>query len=140
MNHGIKKYKFGVDQDYNKALIRNLAKSLIKHEQICTTLAKAKAIRPFVEKLVTKSKQDSLSSRRNIISSLGSDCSEIKKLFDVLGKRYESRPGGYLRIMKAGYRKGDKAPMAVIEFVERDINAKGADDIARQATIESGSA
>lgn len=125
MNHGIKNYKFGIGTDYNKALVRNLAKALIKHEQITTTLAKAKAIRPFVEKLVTKSREDSLARRRNIISTLGSNCFEVQKLFEVLGKRYNQRNGGYLRIMKAGYRKGDKASMAVIEFVDRDINAKG---------------
>lgn len=127
-SHGIKKYTFGVSSAYNKALRRNLAKSLIAHEQIMTTLAKAKALRPFVEKLVTSARKGSIASRRNIVSTLGSDCPEAKKLCSDLAKRYQGRPGGYLRIMKSGFRKGDKSPMAVIEFVDRDINAKGLSD------------
>lgn len=125
MNHGVKTFKFGVSHGYNKALIRNLAKSLIKHEQIVTTLAKAKAVRGYLEKLVTMGKDNTLSNRRRAISRLGSNSPEVKKLFDTLAPRYNERPGGYLRIMKAGFRKGDKAPMAVIEFVDRDIAAKG---------------
>lgn len=133
MNHGIKKARFGVGTDYNKALFRNLAKSLITHEQITTTVAKAKAIRPVVEKLVTLAKSNTLSNRRLAVSKLGSNCPEVVKLFTELGVRYAARAGGYLRIMRAGFRQGDKAPMAVIEFVERDMSAKGREDRARFA-------
>lgn len=133
MNHGIKKARFGVGSDYNKALFRNLAKSLITHEQITTTVAKAKAIRPVVEKLVTLAKSNTLSNRRLAVSRLGSNCPEVVKLFSELGVRYAARAGGYLRIMRAGFRQGDKAPMAVIEFVDRDLSAKGRQDLARHA-------
>lgn len=125
MKHNIKTSKFGVSSDYNKALMRNLAKSLIQHEQIVTTLAKAKALRPYLEKLITKGKKGSLNDRRIVISRLGSNCPEVQKLFDELAIRYKDRQGGYLRILKAGFRTGDKAPMAVIEFVDRNVSAKG---------------
>lgn len=134
MKHKVKKSKFGVGSDYNKALIRNLAKSLIQHEQIVTTLAKAKALRPYLEKLVTKGKSGSLTDRRLVISRLGSNCPAVTKLFSELASRYQSRNGGYLRIMKAGFRTGDKAPMAVIEFVDRDISAKGAADLVHASS------
>jgi large subunit ribosomal protein L17 len=103
-----------------------MSAALIKHEQIVTTLPKAKDLRPVVEKLITMGKRGDLHARRNAMSQLRDDAM-VKKLFDVLGPRYQGRPGGYCRIMKAGFRKGDNAPMAVIEFVDRDVDAKGLD-------------
>ena len=110
--------------------------SLIEHEQIKTTLPKAKELRPIVEKLVTMAKKGDLHSRRTIASRIKQD-DAVKKLFDVLGPRYADRPGGYIRIMKAGFRYGDMAPMAIIEFVDRDVDAKGAGDKARVAAEEA---
>tara|TARA_Y200000002_G_scaffold331772_1_gene297146 strand:+ start:172 stop:555 length:384 start_codon:yes stop_codon:yes gene_type:complete len=107
-------------------MFSNMANALIKHEQIITTLPKAKELRPVVEKLVTLSRNNSLHSRRQAISKL-QDLSMVSKLFDVLGPRYADRAGGYTRIIKAGFRYGDSAPMAVIEFVDRDKDAKGQD-------------
>ena len=105
-------------------MLANLAKSLITHEQIKTTLPKAKALRPYVEKLITLGKKGDLHARRQIIAQIG--CKDIaSKLIDVLAKRYENRNGGYTRVLKAGFRYGDAAPVGVIEFVERDISAKG---------------
>jgi large subunit ribosomal protein L17 len=103
-----------------------MSAALIKHEQIVTTLPKAKDLRPVVEKLITMGKRGDLHARRNAMSQLRDDAM-VKKLFDVLGPRYQGRPGGYCRIMKAGFRQGDNAPMAVIEFVDRDVDAKGLD-------------
>jgi large subunit ribosomal protein L17 len=113
-------------------MFANLAQALITHEQIVTTLPKAKDLRPVVEKLVTLGKRGDLHARRLAISQVR-DAEVVKKLFDVLGPRYKTRPGGYLRIMKAGFRYGDNAPLAVIEFVERDVDAKGKADLARVA-------
>jgi len=107
-----------------------MAASLIEHEQITTTLPKAKELRPIVEKLVTLGKRGDLHARRQAISATGSEAA-AKRLFDIIAPRYATRNGGYLRIMKAGFRHGDNAPMAVIEFVERDVSAKGAADRAR---------
>tara|TARA_E500000075_G_scaffold21627_1_gene18385 strand:- start:365 stop:727 length:363 start_codon:yes stop_codon:yes gene_type:complete len=107
-------------------MFANMAAALIKHEQIKTTLPKAKELRPIVERLVSLSKRGDLHARRLVASRLR-DRDMTRKLFDVLGPRYEERPGGYIRIMKAGFRYGDNAPMAVIEFVDRDIEAKGQD-------------
>jgi len=107
-----------------------MATSLIEHEQIVTTLPKAKEIRPIVEKLVTLGKRGGLHARRQAISAIR-DAKQVAKLFDTLAPRYATRNGGYLRIMKAGFRAGDNAPLAVVEFVERDVNAKGAADKAR---------
>ena len=107
-------------------MFSNMANALIKHEQIITTLPKAKELRPVVEKLVTLSRNNSLHSRRQAISKL-QDLSMVSKLFDILGPRYADRAGGYTRIIKAGFRYGDSAPMAVIEFVDRDKDAKGQD-------------
>lgn len=126
MHHRIKGRKLGRTPSHRRALFANLASALIKHEQIKTTLPKAKEIRPIVEKLVTLGKEGTLSARRQAAAFLYDDAS-VKKLFDVLGQRYKERPGGYLRILKAGFRYGDNAPMAVIEFVERDESAKGQD-------------
>ena len=113
---------------HRNAMFANMACALIKHEQITTTLPKAKELRPVVEKLVTKAKngKGSLHARRLAISQI-KDADMVKKLFDVIGPRYASRPGGYLRVLKAGNRYGDNAPMAVIEFIDRDTEAKGKD-------------
>jgi len=107
-------------------MLANLAASLIKHEQIVTTLPKAKDLRPVVEKLVTLGKRGGLHARRQAIAQMR-DIAMVKKLFDVIGPRYKDRNGGYTRVLKAGFRYGDSAPVAVIEFVDRDIEAKGLD-------------
>lgn len=122
--------------EHRKALFANMAGSLIEHEQIKTTLPKAKELRPIVEKLITLAKKGDLHSRRNAASRLKED-QYVTKLFDVLGPRYKDRQGGYVRILKAGFRYGDMAPMAIIEFVDRDVNAKGAADKARVAEVEA---
>ncbi len=116
MDHGIRGRKFGRRSGPRKALLRGLAKALIQCECIKTTLPKAKDIRPFVEKMVTLGKKETLHNRRILISMLGGDITIASKIFE-LGKRYIERPGGYLRILKTGFRKGDGAPMSVIEFV-----------------------
>ncbi|WP_449045440.1 50S ribosomal protein L17 [Paracoccus versutus] len=116
--------------EHRKALFANMAGSLIEHEQIKTTLPKAKELRPIVEKLITLAKRGDLHARRQAAAQLKQDA-HVAKLFDVLGARYKDRQGGYVRIMKAGFRYGDMAPMAIIEFVERDTSAKGAADRAR---------
>ncbi len=121
--------------EHRKAMFANMAGSLIEHEQIKTTLPKAKELRPIVEKLITLAKKGDLHSRRNAASRLKQD-KHVAKLFDVLGPRFAERQGGYIRIMKAGFRYGDMAPMAIIEFVERDVDAKGAADKARIVEIE----
>ncbi len=130
MRHGKTNRRFNRRPEHRKAMLANMAASLITHEQIVTTLPKAKDIRPIVEKLVTLGKKASLHARRQAISEMR-DRVAVKKLFEVLAPRYASRNGGYLRIIKAGYRYGDMAPMAVIEFVDRDESAKGKEDLAR---------
>jgi large subunit ribosomal protein L17 len=107
-------------------MFANMSASLIKHEQIVTTLPKAKELRPFVEKLVTLAKRGDLHARRQAISQVR-DVAQVGKLFSTLGPRYKARPGGYIRVLKAGFRHGDNAAMAVIEFVDRDVSAKGVD-------------
>ena len=116
--------------EHRKALFANMSGSLIEHEQIKTTLPKAKELRPIVEKLITLAKRGDLHARRQAAAQLKQD-QYVAKLFDILGERYKDRQGGYVRIMKAGFRYGDMAPMAIIEFVERDTSAKGAADRAR---------
>lgn len=116
--------------EHRKALFANMAGSLIEHEQIKTTLPKAKELRPIIEKLITLAKRGDLHARRQAAAQLKQD-QYVAKLFDVLGARYKDRQGGYVRILKAGFRYGDMAPMAIIEFVERDTSAKGAADRAR---------
>lgn len=130
MRHGKTNRRFNRRPEHRKAMLANMAASLITHEQIVTTLPKAKDIRPIVEKLVTLGKKASLHARRQAISEMR-DREAVKKLFDVLAPRYASRNGGYLRIIKAGFRYGDMAPLAVIEFVDRDESAKGKEDLAR---------
>jgi large subunit ribosomal protein L17 len=117
-------------------MFANMSSSLIEHEQIVTTLPKAKELRPFVEKLVTLAKKGDLNSRRIAIARTRNK-EMSKKLFDILGPRYADRPGGYIRVMKAGFRYGDNAPMAVIEFVDRDEAAKGAVDHARKESEDA---
>ncbi|HJD61051.1 MAG TPA: 50S ribosomal protein L17 [Rickettsia endosymbiont of Columbicola hoogstraali] len=124
MRHKIKGRKLNVTSSHRKAMLANMAVSLVTYEQIKTTLPKAKELRPYIEVLVTKAKDNNLSARRNILSKI-KDKKAIAKLIDVLGVRYKDRPGGYTRIVKAGFRYGDLAPIAYIEFVDRDINAKG---------------
>lgn len=130
MRHGKSGRKLNRTASHRKAMFANMATSLIEHEQIVTTLPKAKEIRPIVEKLVTLGKRGGLHARRQAISAIR-DAKQVAKLFDTLAPRYATRNGGYLRIMKAGFRAGDNAPLAVVEFVERDVNAKGAADKAR---------
>ena len=132
MRHGKSGRKLNRTASHRKAMFANMAASLIEHEQIVTTLPKAKEIRPIVEKLVTLGKRGDLHARRQIIAFIRSNALATK-LISVLAVRYASRNGGYLRIMKAGFRKGDNAPLAVIEFVDRDIAATGAADRARIA-------
>ena len=124
--HGRRGRRFNRLQSHRKAMFQNLAQSLIEHEQIITTLPKAKDLRPVVEKLVTLAKRGDLHARRQAIAQI-KDVALVGKLFSVLGPRYKERNGGYLRIMKAGFRFGDNAPLAVIEFVDRDVDAKGQD-------------
>lgn len=143
MKHGIKQRKLNRTSQHRKAMLANMAASLVKHEQIVTTLPKAKELRPFVEKLVTFGKKGKLSDRRLAMSKMR-DETQVSKLFDVLAERYKERNGGYIRIMKAGFRYGDNAPMAVIEFVDRDESAKGQDsgpvifdDVAEETAEEA---
>ena len=126
MRHGAAYRKLGRTASHRTAMFANMAASLIKHEQITTTLPKAKELRPFVEKLVTLAKKGDLHARRQAISAVR-DVPQVGKLFDTISPRYAERNGGYIRIMKAGFRHGDNAAMAVIEFVDRDVNAKGQD-------------
>ena len=126
MRHGNAHRKLNRKPEHRKAMFANMAAALIKHEQIVTTLPKAKDLRPVVEKLVTLGKRGDLHARRQAIAQIR-DVKQVKKLFDVLGPRYKERKGGYLRVIKAGYRYGDNSPMAVIEFVDRDTDAKGLD-------------
>ncbi len=126
MRHGDALKKLNRTASHRTAMFANMAAALIKHEQIVTTLPKAKALRPVVERLLTLAKRGDMASRRLAISRLR-DETQTKKLFDTLAPRYKTRAGGYTRIMKAGFRYGDNAPMAVIEFVERDVEAKGKD-------------
>ncbi|WP_419814100.1 50S ribosomal protein L17 [Glacieibacterium sp.] len=126
MRHGNSNRKLGRTTSHRLAMFKNMAASLIKHEQITTTLPKAREIRPYVEKLVTLAKVGGLSNRRLADARLKDDV-QLTKLFDVLAVRYADRPGGYIRIVKAGIRRSDATPMAIVEFVERDTSAKGQD-------------
>src|SRR5690606_3162602 len=132
MRHGNAHRKLNRTASHRKAMFANMAASLIEHEQIVTTLPKAKEIRPIVEKLVTLGKRGDLHARRQAISQIR-DNEAVRKLFDSIATRYATRNGGYIRIMKAGFRTGDNAPMAVVEFVDRDVDARGAKDRARVA-------
>ena len=136
MRHGKAHRKFNRTAEHRKAMFENMAASLIKHEQIVTTLPKAKDLRPIVEKLVTLGKRGDLHARRQAIAKL-QDEAIVKKLFDVIGPRYAERHGGYTRVLKAGFRHGDSAPIGVIEFVDRDVDAKGQDSGPAQETFEA---
>ncbi len=133
MRHGMAGRKLGRTSTHRKAMFINMATALLKHEQITTTLPKAKELRPVVEKLITLGKRGGLHARRQALSQLGGDTTIVAKLFDTLSERYKERAGGYVRILKAGFRYGDHAAIAVIELVDRDVSAKGAEDRARVA-------
>src|SRR5579872_4930418 len=126
MYHGRAKRRFNRTSEHRQAMFANMAQALIKHEQIVTTLPKAKDLRPVVEKLVTLGKRGDLHARRQAIAQI-KDAELVKKLFEVLGPRYKDRHGGYTRVLKAGFRFGDNAAMAVIEFIDRDVEARGKD-------------
>src|SRR5688572_31641383 len=126
MRHGKVHRKLNRTAEHRKAMFGNMCAALIKHEQITTTLPKAKELRPVVEKLITLGKRGGLHARRQAIAQIR-DVAMVKKLFDVLGPRYKERNGGYTRVLKAGFRYGDSASVAVIEFVDRDVEAKGRD-------------
>jgi large subunit ribosomal protein L17 len=126
MRHALGYRKLNRTASHRKAMLANMAAALIKHEQIVTTLPKAKELRPYVERLITLGKRGDLHARRLVISRMR-DRDQASKLFDTLAERYEGRAGGYTRVLKAGFRKGDAAPMAVIELVDRDPDAKGQD-------------
>jgi large subunit ribosomal protein L17 len=136
MRHGLKGRKLNRTSAHRKAMFANMAVALIKHEQIKTTLPKAKDLRPIVEKLVTAGKKQDLHSRRKLLSILR-DEAIVEKLCTALSSRYSTRNGGYIRIIKAGFRYGDMAPMAVIEFVDRDPLAKGAGQNSSEMTAET---
>ena len=139
MYHGRAKRRFNRTAEHRKAMFANMCQNLIKHEQIMTTLPKAKDLRPVVEKLITLGKRGDLHARRQAIAQI-KDVALVGKLFAVLGPRYKERAGGYTRIMKAGFRYGDNAPMAVIEFVDRDVDAKGKDSGPVMAKEEEAAA
>ncbi len=139
MRHGFAHRKLNRTAEHRRAMFANLAAALIKHEQITTTLPKAKDLRPIVEKLVTLGKRGGLHARRQALSELR-DAAMVKKLFEVLGPRYKTRSGGYTRVMKAGFRFGDSAPLGVIEFVDRDVDAKGQDSGPRGEEAEQPAA
>ena len=139
MRHGVGYRKLNKTGEHRKALFKNMLNSLIKYEQITTTLPKAKDLRPIVEKLITLGKRGDLHARRQAASYLFED-KVTQKLFDAIATRYASRQGGYIRIIKAGFRYGDMAPMAVIELVDRDVNAKGADSGPVQVADEEEAA
>jgi large subunit ribosomal protein L17 len=126
MRHGNAHRKLNRTAEHRRAMFGNMAAALIKHEQIVTTLPKAKDLRPIVEKLVTLAKRGDLHARRQAIAEIR-DVDMVKKLFAVIGPRYKERNGGYTRVLKAGFRYGDSAPVGVIEFVDRDVDAKGQD-------------
>lgn len=126
MRHGLKQRKLNRTSQHRLAMLANMAASLVKHEQIVTTLPKAKELKPFLEKLITLGKKGGLANRRLAISRMRDEV-QVAKLFDTLATRYADRTGGYTRVLKAGFRYGDNAPMAVIELVDRDVTAKGQD-------------
>ncbi|ABV73774.1 50S ribosomal protein L17 [Rickettsia canadensis str. McKiel] len=124
MRHKIKGRKLNVTSSHRQAMLANMAVALISHEQIKTTLPKAKELRSYIETLITKAKKADLAVRRSVLSKI-KDKKAVEKLINILGTRYKDRPGGYTRIIKAGFRYGDLAPIAYIEFIDRDVNAKG---------------
>ena len=139
MRHGLSGRKLGVTSSHRAAMFRNMAVALIKHEQITTTLPKAKELRPVAEKLITLGKRGELHAKRQAFAQLR-DETIVAKLFDALATRYKARNGGYTRVLKAGTRFGDAADMAVIEFVERDVSAKGQDSGPKPEVVEDDEA
>ena len=137
MRHGLAHRKLNRTASHRKAMFANMAASLITHEQIVTTLPKAKELKPIMDKLVTLAKKGDLAARRRAIAKIR-DKDAVRKLFEVMGERYAERNGGYTRVLKAGFRHGDNAPMAVIELVDRDEDAKGAIDRERLAAEDAG--
>ena len=135
MRHGVAHRKLNRTASHRRAMFANMAASLIEHEQIVTTLPKAKELKPIMDKLITLAKRGDLHARRQAISKVRNK-DQVSKLFETLGPRYEERQGGYTRVLKAGFRHGDNAPMAVIELVDRDPEAKGAVDRARETASE----
>ncbi|WP_346895050.1 50S ribosomal protein L17 [uncultured Roseibium sp.] len=135
MRHGKTGRKLNRTSSHRKAMFANMAASLIKHEQIVTTLPKAKEMKPIIDKLITLGKRGDLHARRQAISQIR-DVAMVRKLFETLGERYKDRQGGYSRVLKAGFRHGDSAPMAVIELVDRDLEARGSEDRARAEAAE----
>mgnify|MGYP001411472728 FL=1 len=135
MRHGFANKKLNRTSEHRKALLKNMLNSLVKYEQIKTTLPKAKFLKPQVEKLITLGKKDTLQTTKRLVSQL-QDINSANKVKKTLSKRYEKRAGGYTRIIKAGFRYGDNAPMAIIEFVDRDVEAKRVDkkkkDVAKE--------
>ena len=138
MRHGNANRKLSRTSAHRKAMFANMSAALIKHEQIVTTLPKAKELRPIIEKLITLAKRGDLHARRQAHAQLKQDM-HTARLFEILGPRYKDRQGGYVRVLKAGFRYGDMAPMAIIEFVDRDTSAKGAADHARVAAEDLAS-
>ncbi len=136
MRHGNRGRKFSRSSSHRKAMFANLSASLLTHEQIRTTLPKAKDLRPIVERLITRGKNGSLHDRRQAAAQLRNEA-VVRKLFGPLAERYRDRPGGYTRVLKAGFRYGDMAPMAIIELVDRDPEAKGAGDKARAEAVQA---
>ena len=136
MRHGHGRRKLNRTAEHRQAMLANMACSLIEHEQIKTTLPKAKELRPYVERLITLAKRGDLHARRLCLAQIKQEPA-VKKLFETLGPRYRERPGGYTRVLKAGFRYGDMAPMAFIELMDRDPDAKGAADRARVAEEEA---
>jgi large subunit ribosomal protein L17 len=137
MRHRQSRGKLGRNASHRKATLSNLAAALIKHEQIRTTLPKAKVLRPVVDRLVSLGKRGSLHARRQALARLGNDAKLVDKLFTTLRERYAERAGGYTRLLRAGFRYGDAAPMAVIELVDRDPEAKGKDSGPRPEAAEA---
>ncbi|HCR65786.1 50S ribosomal protein L17 [Oceanicaulis alexandrii] len=136
MRHGVAHRKLNRTSTHRRAMFANMAASLIEHEQIVTTLPKAKELKPIMDKLITLAKRGDLHARRQAISKIRNK-DQVAKLFEALGPRYQERQGGYTRVLKAGFRHGDNAPMAVIELVDRDPSAKGAADRAREEATEA---
>ncbi|NKC34019.1 50S ribosomal protein L17 [Falsiroseomonas selenitidurans] len=136
MRHGVSGRKLGVTSSHRVAMLRSMATSLLKHEQISTTLPKAKELRPYVERIITLGKRGDLHARRQAYAQIR-DPKVVEKLFSTIAERYKTRAGGYTRVLKAGVRYGDAADMAVIELVERDVAAKGQDSGPRPETVPS---
>ena len=139
MRHGMKHRKFNMDTNARKALFSNLTAAVLTHEQIKVTLPRAKELRTFVDNMITLAKKGDLHNRRQALSFLR-DNEVVSKLFSTLAERYKNRNGGYTRVLKAGFRYGDCAPMAIVELVDRDVNAKGAKDLARFAAEKAAQA